>query len=290
MTSVFLSYSSKDALSVLQLARDLTERGAEVWLDQWRIQVGDSITAKVQEGLLRSDYLAIWISKHALESQWVEREWMTKYHVEVSSGSTIVLPLLASDVVVPILLRDKKYADFRKSYEWGLLSLCKSLGLLQERVGSSLFRDLSQAEVELQKFLRRVGGALNRVELCNGEHDYWFPYRPNGLYPWSPETGTWKDRRCTLGIYGDFGETNLCFRWSHGGEPWPAVRDPHEDSLTAASTLDGLVYVRDNASRLIQLVKQRLEILEQHGVLSGVHADYREALDSIAEMFDNAGR
>jgi len=101
----------------------------DVWLDAWKIKVGDRITQSIQGGLTRADFLALWITKAAVESGWVESEWQAKYASEIKSGTTVILPLLAEDCTLPPLLTDKLYADFRKDYRSGLAQLLEVVGL-----------------------------------------------------------------------------------------------------------------------------------------------------------------
>jgi len=48
---VFLSHSSKDKPVVRAVAERLRSDGLRVWLDEWEIRPGDSIPAKLEEGL-----------------------------------------------------------------------------------------------------------------------------------------------------------------------------------------------------------------------------------------------
>ena len=48
---VFLSHSSKDKAVVRAVADRLRADGLRVWLDDWEIRPGDSIPAKIEEGL-----------------------------------------------------------------------------------------------------------------------------------------------------------------------------------------------------------------------------------------------
>lgn len=127
MTTLFLSHSSKDKPMVRKLARDVESLGVEVWLDEREIKVGDSIAKKVQDGLDRSDVLALWITPAALASEWVLEEWQTKFVQQLNTHKTLVYPLLAGHVVLPPFLSQRKYADFRKSYMFGLGELAKAL-------------------------------------------------------------------------------------------------------------------------------------------------------------------
>lgn len=131
MPSIFLSHATADKVAVKRLARDLRKGGVEVWMDQWRILVGTPIVQAIQTGLESTDYLAVWLTRRAVESRWVEREWQAKYYVEISSGRTAVLPLLAEDCDVPLLLREKRFADFRVDYNAGLQELVGAIGSSQ---------------------------------------------------------------------------------------------------------------------------------------------------------------
>lgn len=67
---VFLSHSSHDQASVRSLAERLRTDGLRVWLDEWEIRPGDSIPAKIEDGLERSRVLVLCISAKALGSDW----------------------------------------------------------------------------------------------------------------------------------------------------------------------------------------------------------------------------
>ncbi|RYF36242.1 MAG: toll/interleukin-1 receptor domain-containing protein, partial [Cytophagaceae bacterium] len=61
----FLSHSSADKPFIRQLAADLSASGIDVWLDEQRIRVGDSIPEKIAQGLAESDYFLIGISHNS---------------------------------------------------------------------------------------------------------------------------------------------------------------------------------------------------------------------------------
>ncbi|HEY3325223.1 MAG TPA: TIR domain-containing protein [Planctomycetota bacterium] len=71
---VFLSHSSKDKPVVRALAERLRQDGLKVWLDEWEIKPGDSIPAKIEEGLERSRVLALCMSANAFGSDWTQLE------------------------------------------------------------------------------------------------------------------------------------------------------------------------------------------------------------------------
>ena len=82
---VFLSYSSKDRTIVCAVAERLRVDGLRVWFDEWVLKAGDSIPAKIEEGLEHSRVLAcpavasarrrmLCMSANAFGSDWAQLE------------------------------------------------------------------------------------------------------------------------------------------------------------------------------------------------------------------------
>ena len=80
---VFLSHSAKDKAVVRAVAERLRADGLRVWFDEWEIHPGDSIPAKIEEGLEHSRVLAcpavasgrrrmLCMSAHAFGSDWAQ--------------------------------------------------------------------------------------------------------------------------------------------------------------------------------------------------------------------------
>lgn len=78
----------------------------------------------MSDGIDGSAYLIAVLSPHSVQSDWVQREIGSALINQLSTERKIViLPLLAADCEIPVLLRAIKYADFRASYSAGLNSL-----------------------------------------------------------------------------------------------------------------------------------------------------------------------
>jgi len=122
-TRVFLSHSSKDKPLVNQIATDLAKLNVAPWLDSWHIRAGESIPQKVSLGIKDSECVVVFLSKNAVASHWVEREWQAKYWDEIQRNQVLVIPVLLEDCEIPTLLQAKKYADFRDDYHEGLREL-----------------------------------------------------------------------------------------------------------------------------------------------------------------------
>lgn len=124
---VFLSHSSKDKPVIQKLATDLTAAGVEIWLDEQRIRVGDSIPEKIAQGLAASDFFLLALSTNSVESEWVKRELNQALIAEIEKRSVVVLPVKLDSCEVPFLIKDKKYADLSKSYRGGLAQLIAAI-------------------------------------------------------------------------------------------------------------------------------------------------------------------
>ena len=124
---VFLSHSSKDKPVIRQLATDLTAAGVTVWLDEQKINVGDSITEGIAQGLATSDFFLVALSENSISSDWVKRELNSTMIDAVSRRKVRVLPVLLSPVEIPQVIKDLKYADFTKSYKEGLTELLAAI-------------------------------------------------------------------------------------------------------------------------------------------------------------------
>lgn len=129
MPSLFLSHSSIDKPFVEKLAYDLKRVGINVWFDKWAINVGDSLTWRIEEGLEENDYLGIVLSPEALESEWAKCELSAAWCRQMRSRRIIVLPIMYRNCSLPLFLADRKYADFRTEYNQGFADLCYALGI-----------------------------------------------------------------------------------------------------------------------------------------------------------------
>lgn len=123
----FLSHSSLDKPFMRQLAADLTANHIDVWLDEQRIRVGDSIPEKVAQGLAESDFFLIGVSQHSIDSEWVKKELNGALVNEVQRRKVHILPLKLDDSHMPSAIADKKYADFSSSYKSGLDDLLNAI-------------------------------------------------------------------------------------------------------------------------------------------------------------------
>jgi hypothetical protein len=72
---IFLSYSREDERLVTQIYADLTKRGARVWLDRKRGEIGKRIEKEVFGNIAGSSSYAVAVTRNSLRSAWVAREF-----------------------------------------------------------------------------------------------------------------------------------------------------------------------------------------------------------------------
>jgi hypothetical protein len=124
---IFISYSHSDSDFVDKLAAELVRNNAHVWVDRWELNVGDSILNNVQKAIQDSSALLIVLSKASVASEWCKKELSAGLMRELDEKRVVVLPVVVEDCEIPVFLREKLYADFRKSFEPGFRSLMEAV-------------------------------------------------------------------------------------------------------------------------------------------------------------------
>ena len=120
----FISYFTGDK----EFARNLKNRDLHIWQDEGEIDVGDSISDKIQEGLKKCFTFIIILSPEALERPWVKEELRAAYNLGLAEDLKI-LPLVYKNCELPVFLSDYRFADFReeKNYTEQIEILSRSI-------------------------------------------------------------------------------------------------------------------------------------------------------------------
>jgi hypothetical protein len=127
MANVFLSHRSADSDAALRLARDIEARGHRVWIDQWKVDLGDSITGKMNEGLTGTTVLVLCLSDAGVLSPWMSREWLSALARQLNGENVRILPVRLSGGEPPAIIADLKYADAVKDYSQALEQILRAL-------------------------------------------------------------------------------------------------------------------------------------------------------------------
>jgi hypothetical protein len=116
---IFLSHTGADKPFVRQLRDDLLEHGVpRVWIDEAEIQIGDSLIAKIEQGLKDTRFIGVVLSTKSIDAPWVKKELDIAMNREIRGGEVVVLPLLYEKCELPGFLQGKMYADFTRAEDY----------------------------------------------------------------------------------------------------------------------------------------------------------------------------
>ena len=114
-----------------RLASDLEREEVVAWIDTMEIDVGDSIVRRISQALNEHDYFVPVLSPDYVISNWCKKELSVGVFQELERKTT-VLPVLYRKCEIPVLICDKLYADFSYMYQFGFLSLLRSLRIARK--------------------------------------------------------------------------------------------------------------------------------------------------------------
>ncbi|MEO0601216.1 MAG: TIR domain-containing protein [Myxococcota bacterium] len=169
---LFLSYSSRDGELARRLATDLEAHGCEVWLDQWRLEVGQPFEQPIEQGIGEAELVLVLLTSHSVASSWVEREWRLKIEEEATSRSLSVIPVIGEPCPIPDVLAGRSAADVTGGgYDAGvehLVALIRHLRGEPEALEPS-----ADLDVEMAPFVEPIS-----VDVADG----WLPLFEEGAF------------------------------------------------------------------------------------------------------------
>jgi small GTP-binding protein len=126
---VFISHSFEDKTDVRAIAERLRKDGLKVWFDEWVLQPGDSIPAKIEEGLEHSRVLLLCMSANAFGSDWARLEAGTFRFRDPLNKERRFIPLRLDDAPIQGSLAQFLYInwlpDDREQEYAKLLKACR---------------------------------------------------------------------------------------------------------------------------------------------------------------------
>lgn len=170
MSSVFISYSSEDRPVARRIAADLQSRGVRVWLDEYEILPGDRIVDKIAEGIRRSEYLIVLISKNTVGSTWIRREFEIAFERNREASERRLIPVRIDDSAVPPYLAAVRYIDLRPDYSVAIDQLAQSVVGAQspETPAVSALVDAEELARHLKEEQRNFRGAGSLITTSLG--------------------------------------------------------------------------------------------------------------------------
>src|SRR4051812_34119276 len=91
---LFISHASEDKADVVRpLAAELQGRGLRVWYDEYELRIGDSLRARIEDGLARSVRGIVVISPAFFAKHWTREELNGLSALEAATGEHRLLPI-----------------------------------------------------------------------------------------------------------------------------------------------------------------------------------------------------
>ena len=162
MKDVFLCHASEDKESVvIPLANKFDEAGITYWLDQLELKWGDSLIQEINEGLSKSKYVVVVLSKSFLSKNWPQRELNSVLNIEASTGEVKVLPLVVGDGKEILsqfpLMNDKLYLKWNNAPETVVEELVKILNIPVNIPDEETFEEQNfEYDIPLPKIKRNI--------------------------------------------------------------------------------------------------------------------------------------
>jgi hypothetical protein len=110
---VFFSYDHDDEEWMRRLSDALRARGIRIWVDASEIRPADRWAERLESGLKSSRVYALIVTRRAMQSRWVQDEYLSALALANSGTDLQLLPLLIEDVKLPLFLSIRQYVDFR---------------------------------------------------------------------------------------------------------------------------------------------------------------------------------
>jgi hypothetical protein len=155
---LFLSHSSRDKSIVRRLAEDLCFLEVDAWLDEWELQVGDSLHDVIGGAMEKAGHVAVILGDNYADSRWARDELKQALARERRQDQGVILPLIFGSAELPAFLEDKVYLDFRKNYYEGLSRLAGIVHKVsRKRVEDAIAAVQPQKISECIKVLRYCG-------------------------------------------------------------------------------------------------------------------------------------
>jgi len=127
LASIFISYRRADLTEAERLAEAVRAAGHDVWLDDWRIDIGDSITGEMDTGLAGARYLVMCYSEDGVHSPWMSREWHSALARQLEGHDIRLLPVRLTGGQPPAILADIRYADLVADWDGELAALLRAI-------------------------------------------------------------------------------------------------------------------------------------------------------------------
>jgi len=109
---LFVSYSTKDATTVVEIVNALRTQGLAVWLDQSEINAGDNIVARIDAGLSEWKYFLLFASQNYFSSEWTKAEYRAAFYAALGADDRKIIVVSLDQVPLPALIASNRYIRY----------------------------------------------------------------------------------------------------------------------------------------------------------------------------------
>ncbi len=90
----FISHASEDKEAFVRpLAEELIRLGFKVWYDEITLKLGDSLFEEISNGIKKSNFGIVVISKNFLMKEWTKKELNGLIAKEILTSNKVILPV-----------------------------------------------------------------------------------------------------------------------------------------------------------------------------------------------------
>ncbi len=156
--NIFVSHSSRDKVAATHLAKTLNFCALDVWLDDWELEVGQSLSDEIAKAMNESQYIAILITENYNKSVWTKTEYKKALSREQNEKRTVMLPLIVGEAQIPDFLEDKIYIDLRTDFFCGITKIVGMIhGLSKFRISEALAEQPPSSVSGVWHLLQSIG-------------------------------------------------------------------------------------------------------------------------------------
>ncbi len=140
------------------MATTLNFCSVDVWLDDWELEVGQSLTDEIAKAMDESQYIAILITENYNKTVWTKTEYKKALAREQKERRTVMLPLIVGEAEIPDFIEDKVYIDLRTDYFSGIMQLVgMAHGLEKYRISRALSDRKPESVRDVWNLLQSIG-------------------------------------------------------------------------------------------------------------------------------------
>jgi hypothetical protein len=152
---LFISHAGEDKSSVaLPLADALLAQGLTVWVDTVELTLGDSLRRRIDEGLSRSRFGVVILSRAFFTKQWPQRELDGLFSRE-SLGDKVILPVVHDLGIEELVSHSPMLAD-RVHVLWS-----EGLSRVVEKIVAAIARDRNRVDLSARDSISARSSAVS---------------------------------------------------------------------------------------------------------------------------------